>query len=457
MAIVATKSGIQLACLLFGPLVMVPDQVPPFLSKASTMSDSALSSRAPKRPAGHPSGHADVVILGAGQAGFQVAASLRQKRFDGSIVMVGDEPYPPYHRPPLSKAALKEGLNEATLWYRPDAFYETQKIEERRGVRAVSLDRRAKRVTFEDGSVLGYGHLVLATGARARTLPPVMGVPEDTVFTLRTLDDAHALQPKLKPGVHVAVVGAGYIGLEVAASARQLGAEVAVVDQAARAMQRTASPTISAHFQNLHVSHGVRFQLADTVTGLGPDPDFRAILCESGAELPFDIVVAGIGVIPNDGLAREAGLDVADGILADAQGRTNDPAIFAAGDCARHVHLGFADKVRFESVQSAIDQGKVVAAAILGQDDEHSAVPWFWSDQYDAKLQVVGVPEADCSAFIKGDPASGSFAVYHMQGDDLIAVEAVNAPHDFVLARKTVGTGRALDSETMDTLVPIST
>ncbi|MBO6674812.1 MAG: FAD-dependent oxidoreductase [Rhizobiales bacterium] len=416
------------------------------------MSDTAPSTRAPEQP----TGIADVVIIGSGQAGFQVASSLRQKRFDGSIVLVGDEPYPPYHRPPLSKAALKEGLNEATLWYRPEAFYAAQKIEERRGVRAVSIDRAAKQVTLDDGSVIGYGHLVLATGARARTLPPVMGVPEDAIFTLRTLDDAHALQPKLRPGVHVAVIGAGYIGLEVAASARQLGAEVAVVDQAARAMQRTASPTISVHFQNLHVAHGVRFQLADTVAGLGEDPSFRALACESGAELPFDIVVAGIGVIPNDDLARDAGLDVEDGILADARGRTNDPDVFAAGDCAQHVHSGFAERVRFESVQSAIDQGKVVAAAILGEDDQHSAVPWFWSDQYDAKLQVVGVPTSDCASFIKGDPASGSFAVYHMRGEDPVAVEAINAPHDFVVARKTVGTDRPLDEDTLAALVPIS-
>ncbi|MEQ8656087.1 MAG: FAD-dependent oxidoreductase [Hyphomicrobiales bacterium] len=412
------------------------------------MSDTSSSARART--------HADVLIIGAGQAGFQVAVSLRQKRFEGTILMVGDEPYPPYHRPPLSKAALKDGLNEATLWYRPDAFYETQMIEERRSARAESLDRDAKQVTLSDGSLVGYDKLVLATGARARSLPQVMGVPEDTIFTLRTLDDAHALQPKLKPGVHVAVVGAGYIGLEVAASARQLGCEVAVVDQAARAMQRTASPTISAHFQNLHVGHGVRFQLADTVTGLTDSADFRALVCGSGAELPFDIVVAGIGVIPNDDLARQAGLLVEDGIVADTQGRTSDASIFAAGDCARHAHTGFSENVRFESVQSAIDQGKVVAAAILGADDTHSAVPWFWSDQYDAKLQVVGIPTGDCAPFIKGDPASGSFAVYHMIGNEPVAVEAVNAPHDFVIARKTVGTDRPLDAETLDALVPIS-
>ena len=400
--------------------------------------------------------HTDVLIIGAGQAGFQVAASLRQKKYDGSIVLVGDEPYPPYHRPPLSKAALKEGLNEATLWYRPDAFYEAQAIDERRGGRVTTIDPSNKTVALEDGTTLGYGSLVLATGARARALPPMLGVPDDAIFTLRTLDDAHALQPRLKPGVHVAVIGAGYIGLEVAASARQLGAEVAVLDREVRAMQRTASPVISAHYQNLHVAHGVRFQLSDALTGVGNDPDYPALLCASGAELPFEIVVAGIGVIPNDDLASEAGLDVADGVLTDLQGRTSHPDIFAAGDCARHAHRGFDGKVRFESVQSAIDQGKVVAAAIMGSDEQHAAVPWFWSDQYDAKLQVVGVVDSDTQPFLKGDPASGSFAVYHMRGTEPVAVEAVNAPHDFVMARKSVGTDRPLDAETLGALTPIS-
>ncbi len=399
---------------------------------------------------------ADVVIVGAGQAGFQVAASLRQRKFSGSIVLVGDEPYPPYHRPPLSKAALKEGLNEATLWHRPDAFFEAQKLDERRGVRAETLNRDAKTLTLSNGSKLGYGQLVLATGARARPLDDRFGVPQESLFTLRTLDDAHRLQPRLQPGVHVAIIGAGYIGLEVAASARQLGCEVVVMDREARLMARTASPTIAAHFQNLHADHGVRFQLADELAGVSPDTSYPALLCQSGAELPFEIVLAGIGVIPNDDLAVQAGLNVDNGILTDAQGRTSDASIFAAGDCTRHVHADFEAPVRFESVQSAIDQGKVVTSAILGGADVHSAVPWFWSDQYDAKLQVVGVPTPNCESFIKGDPATGSFAIYHMKGAVPMAVEAVNAPHDFVVARKSVGTGRDLDEQTRAALVPIS-
>jgi 3-phenylpropionate/trans-cinnamate dioxygenase ferredoxin reductase subunit len=380
-----------------------------------------------------------VLIVGAGQAGFQVAVSLRQKRFEGSILILGDEPYPPYQRPPLSKAALKDGLNEAALWFRPEAFYDTQKIDLRRGVRVSRIDRAAKAVSVDGGSTVGYGELVLATGARARPLPMDLDVPEGTLFTLRTLDDAHALRPRLGPGVHVAVIGAGYIGLEVAASARQLGAEVAVIDQAPRVMQRTVSPTISAYFQTLHAGHGVHIQLADTVRGATLGGDRPVLICGSDIRLPFDILVVGIGVIANDDLARDAGLAVQDGILADAQGRTDDAHIFAAGDCARHVHTGYGEPVRFESVQSAIDQGKVVAAAIMGESDQHSAVPWFWSDQYDAKLQVVGIPEADCATFIRGEPSSGSFAVYHMRGETPVAVEAVNSPQDFVAARKSVG------------------
>lgn len=397
-----------------------------------------------------------MVIIGAGQAGFQVAASLRQKKFDGSILLLGDEAYPPYHRPPLSKAALKDGLDEASLWFRPLAFYPAQGIDLGLGRSAVGLDLEARQVLLDDGSAVGFGTLVLATGARARTLPAGLGVPADRLFTLRSLDDAHALKPWLTPGRQVAIVGAGYIGLEVAASARQLGAEVAVVDREARLMARTASPTIATHFQNLHASQGVRFAMADTLVGVSADSDYRALVCQSGSQLPFQIVVAGIGVVPHDALAAQAGIAVSDGILADAHGRTSHEAVYAVGDCARHTHAGFDAPVRLESVQSAIDQGKVVAGAILGEQVQHETVPWFWSDQYDAKLQVVGIPVPGCRSFIKGHPASGSFAVYHMVADALIAVEAVNAPHDFVVARKCVGTARALDADTLAALEPIS-
>ena len=400
--------------------------------------------------------HADVLIVGAGQAGFQVAASLRQKRFEGSILILGDEPYPPYQRPPLSKAALKDGLDEAALGFRPEPFYATQKIDLKRGVRVTGIDRAAKAVSIDGGPNVGYGTLVLVSGARARPMPMELNVPDETVFTLRTLADAHRLRSKLRPGVHVSVIGAGYIGLEVAASARLLGAEVAVIDQAPRVMQRTVSPTISAYFQTLHAGHGVHIQLADTVRGATMGNDRQVLICGSDIRLPFDILVVGIGVIANDDLARDAGLAVKDGILADAQGRTEDEHIFTAGDCARHIHTAYADPVRFESVQSAIDQAKVVAGAIMGGSEQHSAVPWFWSDQYDAKLQVVGIPEADCATFIRGEPSKGSFAVYHMRGDTPVAVEAVSAPQDFVAARKSVGTDRPLDPQVLESLVPVA-
>lgn len=398
---------------------------------------------------------ADIVIIGAGQAGFQVATSLRQKRFEGSILLLGDECYAPYHRPPLSKAALKEGMNEATLWLRPEAFYETQKIDLRRGMRVAAIDRAGQQVRTADGHRIGYGSLVLATGARARPLPDKLAAADQAIHVLRSLDNAHALQPLLKPGLHVAIIGAGYIGLEVAASARHLGAEVVVIDREARLLARTASPIIAAHMQNLHARHGVRFQLADTIEKLANGE----IVCGSGTRVRADLVVVGIGVLANDELAAEAGLDVQDGILADLQGRTSDPAIYAAGDCARHAHAGFGESVRFESVQSAIDQGKVVASSILGEAAQHHAVPWFWSDQYDAKLQMVGVVPGTANggtqAFIKGDPASGSFAVYHLDAQRLVALEAVNAPHDFVLARKQIGPDAVMDEAAMEGLVGI--
>ena len=399
---------------------------------------------------------ADIVIVGAGQAGFQVAVSLRQKRFAGSIVLIGDEPYPPYHRPPLSKAALKEGLNEATLWFRPEGFLDKQGITECRGTRVVAIDRKARSVRLGDGSALGYGRLVLATGAVANRLPDALVPSGVSSLVLRTLDDAHALRDSLRPGLHLVVVGAGYIGLEVAASARGLGAEVVVIDREARLMQRTASPTVAAHFQNLHASHGVRFQLPDLVDSIEATPDGARIGCRSGAEIPCELLVAGIGVRPNTALAEACGLTVADGILTDLQGRTSDPAIFAVGDCARHAHAGFAGAVRFESVQSAIDQGKVVAAALMGEDAAHAATPWFWSDQYDCKLQVVGVVEPGHETFIKGDPATGSFAVWHMDGAVPVAVEAINAPHDFVVARKSVGMGQPLAEGERAALTPIA-
>ncbi len=393
----------------------------------------------------------DVVIVGGGQAAVQVVSSLRMKRFEGSILITGDEPYVPYQRPPLSKAALKDGLEETALWFRPGAFFEKQGIALRTSLAATSINRDGKTVTLADGQVIGYGSLVLATGATVRNLPASVGLPDESTFVLRSFDDALALRPRLTEGANIAVIGAGYIGLEVAATARQLGGHVTVIDLAERAMQRTASTPISSYFEQLHRAKGVDLYFQDSVERA----EDGVLHLASGASIPFDTVVVGIGVTPNQELAAHAGLICEDGIVTDLNGRTNDPSIYAAGDCARHAHTGFADTVRLESVQSAIDQGKVVADSIFGGSEEHSAVPWFWSDQYDTKLQVVGVATDECAALIKGDPQSGSFAVYHMRGGEPVSVEAVNAPQDFVAARKSVGTGRPLADDVVAALEPL--
>ena len=422
-----------------------PSPAPRFLGQTTAMLSSPSSS------ASSTLEQADILIIGGGQAGFQVAASLRQKRFDGSILLCGEEAHPPYQRPPLSKAALKGDLEETALWYRPDAFYNAQGIDVRGDLRALSIDRSAKTVRFDDGSAIAYGTLVLATGARARALPSGLAIARERQFMLRTLQDAQRLKPKIKQDLRLAIIGAGYIGLEVAASARQLGAEVTVIDLEDRVMKRTASAPVSAYFHQRHLSEGVVFHLGDGLLSAGA----QTLSLTSGTSVDYDIVLAGIGVIPNAELAADAGLSVSDGILTDDQGRTNDPAIFAAGDCARHRHGAFVDPVRFESVQSATDQAKVVAAAILGEEATHQAVPWFWSDQYDVKLQVVGVPQPGDALSIRGDRSAGSFAIYHRNEEGCSSVEAINAPQDFVAARKSLGLGKPLDEAIVASLKPL--
>ncbi|MBV6656739.1 MAG: FAD-dependent oxidoreductase, partial [Devosiaceae bacterium] len=272
---------------------------------------------------------------------------------------------------------------------------------------------------------------------------------------LRTLDDALALRERLADHREVIVVGAGYIGLEAAASARALGAAVTVIDREERLMQRTASPAMSAYFKGLHERKGVDFVLGGALEQLTLDGQRWTARLEGGATLEGDLVIAGIGVVPRTALAEEAGLTVEDGIVTDEHGRTSDPSIFAAGDCVRHAHTKHAQLVRFESVQSAIDQAKVVAANILGEAAQHSATPWFWSDQYDAKLQVVGTLEPDLDVLRRGEPASGSFAIYHLRGPVPVAVEAVNAPQDFVRARKAIAGGLPLDEAFLSDLTSV--
>jgi 3-phenylpropionate/trans-cinnamate dioxygenase ferredoxin reductase component len=380
------------------------------------------------------------IIVGAGQAGLQCAVSLRQQGYAAPITLLGDEPAPPYQRPPLSKAVVAGTMPADGVMLRTPQSLEADRIDFRQGLRAEAIDRASRKVSA-GGHAFSYDRLVLATGTSARRLPwPAMDWPN--VHVLRSLADARRLQAALGAASvqRLAIIGAGFIGLEVAASARKLGHHVSVVEAAPRVMARAVSPAISAFAEALHAGHGVDLRLGAGVAGI-PGTDGRAtgLQLASGAVLPADHVLVGIGAVPNVGLAEAAGLACRDGILVDALMQTSDPAILAIGDCARGPNPFFPDEaVRLESVQNAIDQARTAAATILGRQEPYHAVPWFWSDQYDFKLQIAGAAPAGALAVTRGDVASGRFAVLHIADGHLAAVETATLPAVHLLARKLV-------------------
>lgn len=383
-----------------------------------------------------------VVIVGAGQGGYQMAASLREEKFAGRIVLVGEEPGLPYGRPPLSKAYLTGKADEATLRLRSEAFFAEHAIELRPGARAGSLDREGRAVVLEGGARLAYDHLVLALGARNRVLP-IPGHELDGVFQLRTLADASAVKARLAGLRHVAVVGAGFIGLEFAAVARSLGIEVTVLEATARPMARALSLPMSDFFREAHERAGIAFAfgaVAMRITGEGGRA--TGIETADGRHVPADLVLVGIGVVPNVELAASADLPVENGIRVDAGLLTEDPAISAIGDCAAYpsAFAGGA-MIRLESVQNAVDQARCVAARLVGRPEPYRAVPWFWSDQGPLKLQIAGLPVAHADAVPRGDPAAGAFSVFCYDGDALVCVESVNRPADHMIARRLISKG----------------
>ena len=394
----------------------------------------------------------NVVILGAGHAGGSAAAMLRQLGYEGHIVMVGDEPLAPYQRPPLSKAWLKGEADGDALALRDEAFYAENDIDFRPNVTATRVVRDARKVELSDGSSLPYEHLIIATGARAIRLA-VEGAELDGVMVLRTAADAETLKHRIGPGKRVAVVGGGYIGLEVAASARALGAEAVVIEREPRVLARVACPALSTFVTDYHKGHGVAFELEANVSGFaGEGGRLTAVTLADGRSIPCDVAVVGVGAIPNDELASEAGLETARGIVVDEAARTADPAIFAIGDVT-HRPLPIYDRMfRLESVQNALEQARQAACAIARRPQPNPEAPWNWSDQYDLKLQVAGLPfEADAT-ILRGDPATAKFAVFHMKGDQIQAVEAVNAPPEFmagkqfILNRKPVSRDKLADT-----------
>jgi 3-phenylpropionate/trans-cinnamate dioxygenase ferredoxin reductase subunit len=383
-----------------------------------------------------------VVIVGAGQAGGQAAAALRHEQFAGRIVVLGEEAHPPYQRPPLSKALLLGKTQAADTAWRPPAFYADNSIELRLGARADRIDREAAEIALEDGTRIPYDHLVLATGTRPRRID-VPGAGDRRILYLRTLDDSARLAAEIGSARRVVVVGGGFIGLEVAASARQLGCAVTVVEALPRLMARSVAKATSAAFRTLHETEGTRIELSTAVKRFESSETGLDVVTGAGT-IEADLVLVGIGAEANDELATAAGLATARGILVDEQCRTADPRIFAVGDCAVVTdEAGFG--VRLESVQNAVDQGRAVAAAIAGREPAPLPVPWFWSDQYGAKLQIAGLAGADDDEIVRGDPGSGRFSVFRYSGNTLRGVDSVSSTSDHMVARRLLGSGISPD------------
>jgi 3-phenylpropionate/trans-cinnamate dioxygenase ferredoxin reductase subunit len=388
-----------------------------------------------------------VVIVGAGHAGGTAAALLRQYGHTGAITLLGEEPIAPYQRPPLSKAWLKGEADAESLALKPHAFYAEHDIDLRLDVRVVSIDRSAKAVVLRDGETIAYDVLILATGARARRLN-LPGADLRGVLELRTAADAESLKRALAGGKTLAIVGGGYIGLEAAASARALGAEAVVIEVLPRVLARVASEPLSAFFQDYHRARGVSFQLGVGVAGFaGEAGQVNGVRLGDGRVVACDAALVGVGATPNEELALEAGLDCANGVVVDLDARTSDPDIFAIGDVTNRPMPLYDRTHRLESVPNALEQAKQAACAIVGRPTPAGEVPWFWSDQYDVKLQIAGVPfEAD-DILLRGDPAAAKFAVFHLKGDTVVAVEAVNAPPEFMMGKQLIASRRAVARE----------
>jgi 3-phenylpropionate/trans-cinnamate dioxygenase ferredoxin reductase subunit len=378
-----------------------------------------------------------LVIVGGGQAAAQAVQSLRQQGFAGAITLLGDEPYPPYQRPPLSKKYFAGELARERLLLRPAAFYAEKNVALEQNARVEEIEPAARRVRLRDGRTLAYDRLLLATGSRARKLD-VPGADLPGVHYLRTIADVDAICASLIPGARVLLVGAGYIGLEVAAVARQRGFDVTVLEAADRVMSRTVSVEVSAFYEACHRAAGVAIHCGAAVKALHGPARVTGAETADGRTFACDIVILGLGIVPNVELAAGAGLPCSNGIVVDELAQTADPHIVAAGDCTNHPHPLLERRVRLESVPNAIHQAKVAAATLLRTPTPYSEVPWFWSDQYDLKLQIAGLSTGYDEVVVRGDPATRSFAAFYLRAGQLLAVDAVNSPKEFIAGKKLV-------------------
>ena len=380
-----------------------------------------------------------IIVIGAGQAGSSLVVKLRALGCAGDITLIGGEPVPPYQRPPLSKKYMLGEMDVERLFLRPESFYADQNITLRLGVQVTSIDRVAKTVTLNTGEVLNYDQLALTTGSDPIQLPPAIGGDLEGVYTVRTLKDADAMAPDFVKGKRALIVGGGYIGLEAAAVAATRGVDVVLVEMADRILQRVAAPETSDYFRTLHTSRGVDIREGVGLASLNGEGRVTSATLTDGTELEIDFAVVGVGIRPSIALAE--GLEIDNGIKVDAQGRTSDPSIFAAGDCTSFPYKG--GRIRLESVPNAIEQAEATAAAMLGGDVEYHAKPWFWSDQYNVKLQIAGLNTGYDRVISRLTDGATSFWYY--QDDKLLAVDAMNDPRAYMVGKRLIEAGKSPD------------
>lgn len=404
------------------------------------------------------------VIVGAGQAASEAAVALRQKGYAGRLLMFGDEAYPPYQRPPLSKAYLSGQAELQALNLKPATAYEKLGIEIRTHVRVEQLDAKARRVSLSDGTTQGYDRLILATGGRPRPLSVAgtrCGHPSNLHY-LRTIDDVNRIRPQLVPHFRLAIIGGGYVGLEVAAIATRLHVRVTVLEALPRVLARVTAPELSAFYEKVHREAGVEIHTSTQVERLELDPSgdaVKAIVCADGRVLPVDLVIVGIGLLPNVELAEQAGLAIENGIAVDESGQTSEPNIFAIGDCSSRPSSLYGRRIRLESVPNALEQARALAAVLCGLPCPAESPPWFWSDQYELKLQMVGLSRGYDTLVLRGDPSSRSFIAFYMKERRIIAADAVNSPAAFMFAKRIVGRQPLVDdvAALADVTVPLQT
>ncbi len=382
-----------------------------------------------------------VVVIGAGQAGASLVAKLRSEGFEGQITLIGGETGPPYQRPPLSKAYLLGEMTEERLYLRPESFYAEQNIDLRLDTRVVAIDPANRQITLNDKSVLTYDALALTTGAHPRTLPASIGGTLDNVFTVRDLADADAMAPAFRNGARALIIGGGYIGLEAAAVAAKRGVNVTLVEMADRILQRVAAPETSAYFRKLHGTHGVDIREGVGLNRLIGTDRLTGAELSDGTVLDLDFAVVGVGINPATTLAEAAGLTIDNGIACDEHSRTSDPYVWAAGDCASCLFNG--QRVRVESVGNAIDQAENAALNILGRDVAYTPKPWFWSDQYDCKLQIAGLNIGYTDVVVRKGDTDGSQSHWYYKNDQLIAVDAMNDPRNYMVGKRLIEAGKS--------------